>query len=496
METRFLSQIRSHGRKEIELKNHFPLSRKKREKSIIDIYFFFPSQFEINENRYGVKKFLSDLKTRFRYTTSSMSLNELVDEDNDLSPIHRIKNYLAVSLININHTKKICYEIKMLVNIYRRQVKEMDYSFGSEKGVSTDPPTEEELIDFLNSISIFLKQFRSLEKKILRHARQGIMIDSYQWANEIINISTERFAASIMKKDNRHHINKMMQEKLNAILNRNRGRLGSDRSKFRWDTSFSEAETTLYHESILKKWSQKVLYMETRESKLRDNIFQILTALAAAGAMAVAVVAAFFTDKMFNSYSIAWIVLIILIYVVKDRLKDIIKDVLFKLLPRMMSERIDNLIEPVDSKIVGKIKSVVRFLKSTNLDRDILKFRSRDINPLFPEEDVIHFRRIMELYPPKLIKNHTRLDSITEISRLKLKSVLEEMDSPAKKIYKWNGTKFNSDTAARVYGLNVVVKITRNSGKDVNYYRYRVIAKRSGIVRIDGEEPTFDYDEE
>jgi hypothetical protein len=248
----------------------------------------------------------------------------------------------------------------------------------------------------------------------------------------------------------------------------------------------SEVERILYREGILKKWAQTVLYMSSEETGTNRNIGHILAGIAAAAAMTFAVVATFFAERLFASYSIPWAMIIVFSYILKDRIKEILRGILVRIMPRFIADRTDKLVDRIADKNVGKTKSMVRLVHPWETPKSVQASRNAGTNPfrsILPAENVIHFRKEINIDSRQLMKEHTRVEAVSEIVRIKLDRFLEEMDDSKKLLRTWRKGEMVAVKGRRVYHINLILRLSSYGEETLS--RYRLIMNKQGILRIE-----------
>ncbi len=488
----FKCKLKSHGKYQIEFKTRYPAALKRKVQYYLDIYIFSPPQLHLTKEQYGTKLFLHDLQSYTRFTSPNISLSGLIDPLCDISPLYRIN--LALSEINMGrdlNATRILYEIRMTVNIFKSNIKGVCKLL---KGLINSKAPFDQIEDRINQllyeINTFLKYFRSFHSKFIDTNIPETLRIGLAWADEFIGISIEKEGFQLLKALNKNIKYNKPADKIKNLLD-----IENNYRKSTKDTSIPDPEdpisieTALYRESILKKWSQSVMYMNTEPSTAPVRIGHILAGLAAATAMSFAVAATFLTNRIFASYSVPWVLLIIVAYIFKDRIKEILKTVFTAFMPRIVSDEAVKLIDKAVNKPVGISRSLVRFCSPKRIPVSILQIRNRQFNPfrsILSTENVIHLQKNITINGKRLLTTHKRFDSITEILRIKLDSWLKEMDNPVNSTYCINNGIYSEVAGNRVYHFNIVIKQQRKGSKqEPNLFHYRLILNRKGIIRIE-----------
>lgn len=92
-------------------------------------------------------------------------------------------------------------------------------------------------------------------------------------------------------------------------------------------------EEYVYREKMLKKYASEVLFFDVHRSNVAKRTEHLLYALAAGIAMVIATGIAFFGQTRFGGLTTSLFVLLVVGYMLKDRVKDFFRDVLKKKSP-------------------------------------------------------------------------------------------------------------------------------------------------------------------
>ncbi len=481
------SVLKAHSKTELELKSWYPLTQKRQACYTLNAYLFTPGQLELNAERYGVERFFRDVKSHTRFSTAYIPLHRLIDPECDVSPLFRIHKYVdqAVTPQSLDE-KRILYELRTLANLYSAEMKgsfrliKTKYQEDKTSG-SVNKKTQR----YLNDIERFLKSFRELHSLFIDPAISEKLRTAVRWCDEYISLSTDKMLYSlygIYEQEKIHkHIGQIMQNEAEYRRSMNYPCVIDS-------TKGKEIESVLYRENILKKWSQTVLYMTTEETGTNQKIGHVLAGVAAAAAMSFAVMATFFANRMFASYSVPWALIIVVSYILKDRIKEILRGILVRVLPRFIADKTEKLVDHAVGKTVGKTRSMVRFISPDETPWDVRKVRNSGSNPfrsILPRENVIHYRKEIKLDAKALLKEHTRLEAITEIIRIKMDSIIQEMDASRKYLRTWLKDGPEAVKGKRVYHLNLILALSSGSPDSERIFRYRLIVTSQGIERVE-----------
>jgi hypothetical protein len=486
--------MKQHSRYQVEIKNHYPVDLKKRKISYtLDLYLLSPYTLNVNQSSYSRSDILSNTQIYTRYTIYETTLDEIIRENNDKSPLFRIEELLKEKeLDNEKNRRKIYYELRVLANTFLLLMdrKETELRNLVNKGCDSRV-VKEQVIQLNEKLGSLVTRFRKLESLINKVApwegpediRRG-----YDLADETISLTIERMLFPLLHLFNEREsiagkkkIKKLIlreidhrKEKGYALIDENH-------------LSIEEREKRVYREGILKKWAQSVNYMDKKSSSINNNAGHILAAIAASVAMTFAVLATVYANRFFVTYSLPWIGIAIISYSLKDRIKEGLRTIFQRMLPHLVSDKTDNLYDALINKAVGRARLTVEHKRLNDVPRDITLWYGRGesaFKSILPGENILHFRRQITMNRSRLMRTHIRLNSLTEIFRFNLKRYIENMDDPEKELWYFKGGIPCQIMGHRVYRLKFAVRIRQKGGEEVTKF-YRVHMRQDGIVRIE-----------
>jgi hypothetical protein len=491
-------RVTEHGQHQLELDIKYPVARdRKMCKYELDLYIFTPAGLGLTRERYGVAQFLENLKSHTRHTPPRIPFASLVDPACEQSPLTRIRRRLASSGMSLDlGEERIYYEIRTLVNIHHAETRAVRAMLKAELASPAGAKSATtRLKTFLNELDAFLASARDLHQRLLDSRIPDSLREAMRWADEAISLKTEK---EIFRLHDLFASTPRGEEATSILA----ARLSAE-DEYRTSAGYTTHaapgadianESFVYRESMLKKWAQAAMYMGVEKSKTVGRIAQAVAGIAAAAAMAFAVTAMFLTERLFASYSVPWAILIVIAYIFKDRIKETLRGFLMAALPRFVTDRTEKLVDPSADRTVGSTRERISFCRPQDVPKSVLFVRdiqSNSFRTILPPENVIHFQKVVRINSRSLMKYHTRLESITEILRLKLDSWLSEMDAPLENLSCVVDGKPKRVPTKRVYHVSLVLSLS--SGGAANppvRFKRRLILNRDGIVRTEKVEET------
>ena len=124
------SSIERHDLYNFESKIDYILDRTPKEKKssyLLEVYFFIPESLQINKESYSKDQFFLDLNNRIRFKTPQMTIQGLLDEKNNLSPIYvLLENLKKIEYGEKSHeiNTRIEREIRLLACIIKASLRD------------------------------------------------------------------------------------------------------------------------------------------------------------------------------------------------------------------------------------------------------------------------------------------------------------------------------------------------------------------------------------
>jgi hypothetical protein len=490
---KYKSRITSHGKRQLELQMVYPLSRSEKRKLYeIDLYMFNPYQLGITRDRYGTARFLRDMRSYTRYEVALISLAKLADPACEVSPLTRIFDMLKdASMARDINEKAMLHELRGLSSMYHNQLIETRHVLVSmlKSGAYTEDVLES-LAPFLRDMDIFRTRFHALRPLFVDPRLHEDSRIALAWADESISLATEKTLMRLYELFRQTQGLATAATAVRERLEREQQHRQGHHYPIVTDASVQTAnEYYLYRDGLLKKWMEAFMFMTCDPANTLTRFTQIVMGVAAGTAMGFAVIAAFFATRLFAVNSLPFAIIIILAYIVKDRIKEILRNAMIACLPKLVADQIHDLIDPANNVKVGVTRSRVRFCAPGDVPEVVQQLRRLQGNPftaMIPSENVIHFHKDVYIDSARFMSSHRRLEALADIMRFKLDAWLENMDDPVSTLHRLNGDTIENVPAQRVYHINLIVGLSEQ-GRDGSptYFRYRLILTREGILRIE-----------
>lgn len=485
-----------HGRRHLEFEITYPLDRsaRGRETYRLDAWFFIPLPLQHWCEFHPREQFFHDLMAYTRFKPFGLPLSALADMRDERNPLCRIRSLAVMAALESEPAQtKLIYEMRMLVNVFQSQFRGQCALIDQMVAGKNYPPADVETVAnrLLAEIAAILKHFAGLEPLILAPHVPETIRHHYRWTDESLSIRAEknffRLYRGLTQAGILPDIAARCRDEIAAQIAHRRGH--------NYETVVNPAndrtnELFSFREHQLKKWAESAMYMTVARSRLPQHVLHISFGVAAALAMAFAVAAALVAEMYFNVRSYPWAILAVAAYAFKDRIKEVLRGWAQRLLPRLVADRMQLLINPYSGRRAGLTRERVRMAAMLKLPMEVRRLRHNRQHPyrgLTPPEDVLHYHKEVKFHSDRLRATENRLTALCEILRLDMRHWFYKMDKSDDDLAFVEGAKVRLLKSRRVYHINVILRLTHDGDRrePPALYRYRIVANRSGIVRIE-----------
>ncbi|MFA6696589.1 MAG: hypothetical protein WCR85_08160, partial [Sphaerochaeta sp.] len=254
--------LRRHSSRHLETKLILPIPETRKYEREIHYYLFSPPQLYVNRSTYSEERILHKFQSHGRYSSPEITLEELLDDENLLSPLSILKQYTKDLLIDLNAIpeRKVIHELQTVVNSVRHETKAClkDCRDMVKLGMQSDLNTT--LTNWYKNASTLLKVLRDMISAIQEKvAEESRLLLAFLWTDEAASLICEKHAldlymASTPMRDEMH------KQILAKLMKFSRDEM-EYRSKMEYPSGSTNAETVQYRKAVLKKWTQSSLYL-------------------------------------------------------------------------------------------------------------------------------------------------------------------------------------------------------------------------------------------
>jgi len=490
-------RIRKHDDRQFEVKVSYPLDRnRRREQYRLDLFAFIPYQVGLGPKSYPREAFYEDMRAYTRFKTPTLTLEAILNPALDASPLSRIVQIVRKGrTTGVWEEARLLYEMRMLGVMIRVQVRDTARYARSLLSRATAPGAYQDaaraITGMLDHLEAVLERARAVGKDLIGPEVPPEASRTWPLVDEFVSIEVESLLLRLLRHLESRHAGR---EELTAARERLRA-VARAEHRYRVERGYPTVpsddprrnEYYLYRHSLLKKFCASVLFLSLAERRGRSPIQHSLFALAAAFAMSLGVLGLWLADRYYRGNAIAFGLVAVIVYVIRDRLKEIFRDVGARLLPRWVSDRKSELVDPQTGRRVGLTRERLSWRTREELPAEVLLARQYDDSleraVSEPTDTILHYQRETVTHTREIYASHERSEAIDDILRVEISRWLHHMDNPSKTILTLrNGEGVVPVEALRVYHVNLVV---RHVGRKTLLRRARLVLTQHGIQRVE-----------
>jgi hypothetical protein len=514
------SKVNLHDRTQIQTAFDYFLAKDssksgKMQRFDLEIYFFFPPQFNIHPHTYSKEDFYQDLHPLLRLKAPAYSYKNFIGTDEVPSVFKSLVDKIC-NVKNPEQEKQVIEEIRLVGCSFRSYLlKSINRLIKlTNKGDLEDPNFSFQMIleTLKKYYQVFSKWTFVVEKVAGQQNINSKLIKEIGLLNEYIVYSLQVSLANLLVAQEKKWINKI-GKKLQIIRRvKSLGKILTIYAKQKRinfvnkNSSSSDKESFSMRLSYLKRRVSQVLYLNLQEKKSFFSKSQLAYMLAAAFAASWALLANIFIwyKLGFGGYQslsesalgvTGFLILLAFIgsYILKDRLKDYgrqrLQRGLLSFLPDH-SEKVWYEDHSGQKHTIGKVSEYQDFVKPELLPPEIVHQRHFKLGKKLAEyEDIIHYHKSISLNDRKIKNISSDLSSIKDIIRLNVKRFISHLDDPVKNFCSFdNKGNLIKVELPKVYYFDMIFHYSQKlrSGKILQTAidSKRILLNKKGVVRI------------
>jgi len=492
-------QIRKHDDRQFEVKVAYPLERGAAgDRYELDLFVFLPYQLGVNASTYSPAQFYEDLRSYTRFKTPALSLDEVNDARNELSPLTRVEQHVESGRRTGRwDERRLQYELRVLANVVIARVRERTLGILQRRSRRASPVeaagAAASVAKLLEELGTTLQRIRELRPALQDASTPPALHEAHEFMDEYVSIEAEGSYLRLLK---------FVQEALgNARAEENAQLAAAIRGETRHrhecgypslvSRDAKRNERFLYRRGLLKKFCGSVLFLSEEPTPAPERVRQVLYAVAAALAMTFAVVAAWLAGLSFRQNTFGFAAVAIIAYAFKDRIKDFLRDCGVRLLPAWTSDRSIQLADPQYGEVVGRTRENLFWRNRAGVPDDVLKAGqypgALERAVVEPTDVILHYAKKVRINTGVIYRSHERSIAIDEFLRMQVGRWLRRMDDPRTKLLALEGAgdSLASVRAARVYRVPLVLRMTACRDGSVTLLKAALVLSRKGIERIE-----------
>jgi len=490
-----LDKIEQHDRFQFEAKLEYPLNTDASEQTfVVETYLFLPHSLNVNGLTYPPQAFYGDVVDHVRFKTPSMTLGQIIDPRNALSPLARIEGLtreMDATRDRAEHGRRVIYESRMLGCILRVTLRDLGVFIEQRlsSGTALDRADVERLVrESEDHLRELLRRYRDAGFVLMGPSAPRELANRVRLVDEFLSLSAESFALHVLED---------LPEDMDETRSR-MARLAREEIAFREGRGYRSVvrptggnEEFVHRHALLKKYVAGALYLGLQHQSARAPAEHFFFALAAGIAMAFATAVSFLATQY---ASISWTLFAVLVvsYMAKDRIKEGFRYLFSRWLDQRVADYDVAITDPATGGVIGRFRQKVRFLGTEAIPADVRGARDLGRADFLSEgafrEHVLCYRKTLRLFPRKVAAHHTRVNGITDILRFNIRRLLHSMDEPEARIRTIDPVENRAvyRPARKTYHVNAVMKVQMEGAQvDPLLRRLRIVLSRDGIDHIE-----------
>ncbi len=475
---------------QFELKSEFFIDPEASETHFTqEFYLFIPDTLQINPQTYSAQHFYLDQLNLIRYKTPSLTFEELVDEHNPKSPLHRIQTNED---FNLSLTEMVLFGNMFRTSLrfrVRSLLKKLVHSVETHEEACVQKLVEKLIADVAKARKIYTQTKRFL----IDHCREATFVEKLDYIDEYISIACEEYFTILLrilresKTNSFSSIDTLICEMIdNEKLYRQNQHLHPQGD--------GEKESILYKQGLLEKFMLSPLRLDNTRIEIKEHYGQLIGAVAAGIAMLVYMILFVWKATTFVINSAPFVLLAVFLYILKDRIKEGMKMLYAKHINRWFPDYKTHIYNS-NREIIGQLKESFLFIPKTKLPKGFAEMRMRHAkDPLEayqPKETIVQYKKSVQLY-----KTNDRLSELNTIFRFNIHQFINKANDalqPTLSLSK-EGHELEEILLPKVYHLNLILKsnfIDRKKRRCEEIKAFRVVLDKNGIKRVEHTSSKF-----
>ena len=479
--------IRVRDLHQFEIKLNYPLSQDKSVKTYdLECYIFVPHSLGVHRTNYSKAKFYDDLQTHIRFKTPSVSLTRIGEGPE--SPLAK----LDASARTLQEPKRDAqlgafeYRLKLFCCTLQSSLRE----FVGFICTTTDRDDRDRAVQqYLAAAKAITKSYRALRPQVILPTVPSDARAMYAFGDEYVSLLVERNSYDLIRhlrdadgtgwRVRGRKTMDLIAHEVNYRKSRRYPSIPSDQS---------DNEELIFRRNVLKKYMQKVLFLDTRTRDEGRVIEHSLFGIAAGISMLFATAVLFISQSIYGPLTLPVFFALVVGYMFKDRIKEILRVYFSQMVSGVLFDHKTRIYSNPEHPI-GYCRESFDFVDEAKVPDRVMKIRARDhiteIESDWVVEDVLRYRKRIKLSSRAISALYSDIDTdgINDIMRFNVAEFTRRMGNPRKELFVLDGGDYREVKAERVYHLNMVL---RYGGDDrVMYKRLRIVLNRRKIKRIE-----------
>lgn len=490
--------VKHRDRYSIETKFRYEAGNDRRTDDFrVSFYFFFPRSFEISRATFDPRSFMEQMRLHLRFNTPNIGIDEMLDPYSEISPLVRAERIIKSAERRERgiQIRRFIHETKLVGCVYKSILR--DFYLSVRRKGETPPRDIDEVAKKLHQI---VKRFHALRSSFLdlRHTDEDdeVLTKHIDIVDEHVSLLACKYLTLILRlwgpapSDSEYRrIAKIVRKEESY---RDRKRYPSIPARIRTERQLEEY---VYREKMLKRYVTEALLFGVDRTNTAKRTEHILYAIAAGIAMVVATGVAFFGQQRYGNFTTALFVLLVVGYMVKDRVKDSFRAVLMRRIGSVFPVRKTVLRDSKARRRLAIITERTSFREERHVPPEVAQLRNRGyferVVFSMEKENVLVYRKRIRLKSKNLGALHSRVTSVADVAALDLRPFLHKLSVQYGLVPMVEDKRHvHPKLVRRVYHCNLVISFTKNGATVLK--RYRLVVDARGIKRLESVSHDFE----
>jgi len=485
----------------------------KRQSYLVEAHLFIPRTLGISGQSYNPASFFEDTQTFVRLKTPTVALEALAKAGRGerwFSPVRAELDRLLSgdTALRRGAIDGLVRSLKLLASIYRSairdegrmlQAKFLALDSDVEGALMREQEIGRHLTTFIEHLESALTRFRHVGNRCEHAIIPQVVRETWAAVDEYVAIYVEDTATALVASCD-ERIERAADSPLSALRER-LADIAVAAYKYRRSHGYpSYAVPGASNEDlprrirILKRIVSSCLYLDQRHEEGGVLQKDIIAGVAAAIAMLFAALVSLWAQTEWGAVSGTFVVVLVASYIIKDRLKDWGKRYLGRRFSRWVPDYITDIRSPDSDEIIGQCRESVRVIDPSRADPAIMDLRHTDhpseVALQGRPEVVVRYVKEVNLESDGLQKAMEGVEGLNDIIRFNFARFRQRMDEPieVRRIVHPTNRSVVAVPCARVYHINIILKITRGEGKkdEASWMeRVRIVLDQGGLKRVE-----------
>lgn len=505
-------RLEAHDANQLELKLSYLVDPGvKRQRYLVETFMFVPRTLGISGQSYGVQGFFEDTQTFVRLKTPTVALEALAKAGRGerwFSPVRAELDRLLSG--GARATDDLVRNLKLLGGIYRSAIRDEGRLLLS-RFVALDDDVEGAMMreqELCRAVGVYIEYLESALTR-LRHVGSRcehaivpqVVRETWAAVDEYVAIYAEELATSLVQAaDERLRGDRHGGESPLGVLRERLADIAIGAYRYRRSRGYpsyaipgAPNEDLPRRRRILKRVISSVLYLDLRHEEGGAVQRDIIAGVAAAIAMLFAALVTIWAQLEWGNLSSTFVIILVASYIIKDRLKDWGKRYIGKRLARWLPDFVTEVRTPDSDDVIGQCRESVSVVDPARIDPKVVELRHIDHPSAIAShgrpEVVIRYVREVSLESEGLQGALAGVEGLNDIIRFNFAKFRQRMDDPIEiyRIVHPTNRAVVEVPCARVYHVNLVLKITRGDKKNETSHleRVRVVLDSEGLKRVE-----------